>query len=420
MSRRERRRRLDAAARWALAVLLVVELAPLPLSACTTAVISGAATPDGRPLLWKNRDISTTANSVVRLTGGRYDIVAVVNSGGRSSVWMGVNSAGLCIENSVTKDLAAPGAKGPGNGSFMLQVLQTCGTVGDVKALLEQTDETGRATNANYGVIDAQGGAALFEASATSHRMFDANDPLVAPQGFIVRSNFSFTGREFEQPPTREQLVDVYSAERYFRAEALLTDAGRRAATAQYLLRHCARDLADADGAPYCGTVNGPPGELPGRVATANTISRTTTVSFAVFQGVRPGEDPALTTMWVGLGDPKFTVAVPCWVAAGEVPEELRGSQISPVCQAARSLREQFFIEAENGIQTEGLADVWEELWGLEDQFLERVERKLIDWRASSPDAAAMRALQVSSAEQVLATLKGRLRVAAPAAAATE
>ena len=27
-----------------------------PLSACTSAVISGKVTPDGRPLLWKNRD----------------------------------------------------------------------------------------------------------------------------------------------------------------------------------------------------------------------------------------------------------------------------------------------------------------------------------------------------------------------------
>ena len=43
-----------------------------PLSACTSAVISGKVTPDGRPLLWKNRDTDFPQNSVRYFSGGRY------------------------------------------------------------------------------------------------------------------------------------------------------------------------------------------------------------------------------------------------------------------------------------------------------------------------------------------------------------
>src|SRR5690606_19128531 len=78
--------------------------------ACTTGVISGKVTVDGRPLLWKNRDAPHKNNQVVYLSDGKYACTAVVNAGQRSSIWMGVNEAGFCIENSVTRDLSEPGA----------------------------------------------------------------------------------------------------------------------------------------------------------------------------------------------------------------------------------------------------------------------------------------------------------------------
>ena len=45
---------------------------------CTTVVVSSRATVDGRPLLWKNRDVSDEDNEVVYLTGGTYDVVEVI------------------------------------------------------------------------------------------------------------------------------------------------------------------------------------------------------------------------------------------------------------------------------------------------------------------------------------------------------
>lgn len=184
--------------RLALGVLLLATVLPKTTAlACTTAVISGKATRDGRPLLWKNRDAPNFRNELVFIEDGRYKVLAVVNAGARQSIWMGVNSAGLCIENSVTNDLAFPKtAKGLGNGGFMLKVLRDCATVADVEKLLEETNQSGRSTAANFGVIDAEGGAVLFETARASYRKFDANDPLVAPHGFVVRSNFSITGKK--------------------------------------------------------------------------------------------------------------------------------------------------------------------------------------------------------------------------------
>ena len=168
--------------------VLALLLGPVRAEECTTAVVSGSATPDGRPLLWKNRDTGEANNKLVYIADGPLAAVALVNVGSSSSVWMGVNAAGLAIENSNSEDLE--GTSGGGNGSFMRQALLNCATVADFEALLVQTNATGRTTQANYGVIDASGGAAMFEVGNHTYQRYDAAD---APLGFIVRTNFAFT-----------------------------------------------------------------------------------------------------------------------------------------------------------------------------------------------------------------------------------
>jgi len=409
--------------RWMkLCVVATVAFSGAVGRACTTAVVSGRATTDGRPLLWKNRDISNTKNEVAYINSGKYAVTAQVNGGARKSVWMGVNSAGLCIENSLCKDLVGPDSKGPGNGEFMLQALQNCATVDDVEKLLEATNKSGRTTNGSFGVIDAQGGAVLFEAAPHRYVRFDANDPKVAPDGIIVRSNFSCTGQKFECPPPVDKLGEIYSADRYKRAATILRpEVGK--IEVKTLLRFCARDLGDADGGAVPGSVNGTTGELPEFVVTKNTIGRSTTVSFAVFHGVKPGENPLLTTMWLGLGDPKFSAAVPCWVATAGVASELSGKDGAPICLAVNDLRARFYDKEREGVYTAGLDQVWQTLWPLEDELVERTAARLATWRQVGVDPQSMRAIHTSAAEQVLANVKGLLKklpaakpVAAPAA----
>ena len=60
----------------AIAIVCVLE----PAWACSSAVISGKVTPDGRPLLWKNRETGYLRNHMAYVKGEKYDFVADVNS----------------------------------------------------------------------------------------------------------------------------------------------------------------------------------------------------------------------------------------------------------------------------------------------------------------------------------------------------
>jgi hypothetical protein len=393
------------------ASVLVAGAACLPADACTTAVISGRATADGRPLLWKNRDTSTTRrNEVDVYDGERYRVLAVFNAGKRNAVWMGVNSAGFCIENALSRDLGTDeGTSGPGNGGLMKIALETCATVEEFRALLERTNESGRATEASFGVIDAQGAAAVFETGPTTYQMFDANDPEVAPHGYLVRSNFATTAQGVGPLPEADVVADTYSGERYARGCQLVEGCLGEELSVGTVVRRFFRDLADADGSPFPGSVNGPAGSLPAVVDTGSTISRTTTVSAAVFHGVRPGEDPLQTTMWVALGDPKFSIAVPCWVGIEEPADALAGEHGGPIGSIANTLREWNLTRDRTGVFTAQLPQIWGDVWPVEDRLLEAVADARDRWGASVPDATEITELHHALAAEALLSMQAEL-----------
>lgn len=386
-------------------------LAPAAVDACTTAVISGRATADGRPLLWKNRDITAfKRNEVISSDRGRHRFVAVANVGSAADIWMGVNAAGLCLENSVSRDLDPDDTKqGIGNGGLIRLALETCGTVEEFRALLERTDATGRRTRGNFGAIDAHGAAALFEVGPRSFRMFDANDPATAPTGVIVRSNFATTPRDIPPAPAGGLVEGTYAGERYARACRLLADLPAKELTPAYLVRHVARDLADPGGEPIAGSVNRIAGLLPEAIDTSTTISRTTTVSAAVFHGVRPGEDPALTTMWVMLGDPKFSIAVPCWAAVEELAPALTGPHDAPLGAIAGTLREWNLTKDRKRVRTGQLRQIWDDVWPVEDRLLAEVAAARRNWAAAGAPAAELTALHRRLADEAVAAMRVEL-----------
>ena len=296
---------------------------------CTTVVVSGSRTVDGRPLLWKNRDTSEQDNMVLYFSGGIYEVVGVVTAGNTSSIWMGINSAGFAIENSLSLDLE--GTSTGENGIFMKNALQNCASVDEFEQLLINTNNPGRATKANFGIIDATGAAAIFETGNHTYAKFDANDPLSAPLGFIVRTNFAFTGDGTGG-----------GQERYNRAVNLFTQKAQTSEIShEYILREVSRDLKNDQinpyPLPYEGTQNG---HALGYIRTNYSINRYTTRSSAVFHGILPGEDPRLSTMWVILGEPACSVSVPIWVHAGATPAEMKGSTTAPMCDLSKIKKE--------------------------------------------------------------------------------
>jgi hypothetical protein len=154
---------------------------------CTVGVAIGKATNDGRPIMWKNRDTTVLDNEINYFTDGRFKYMALVSAGYPNMAWAGVNEIGFCIMNSASNDhmnSASNDQKGHsttglGNGVIMKEALQNCVTVNDFEELLEKTNVTGRTTFSNFGVIDAFGGAAIFETG--NHCPWDTLSAAISP-----------------------------------------------------------------------------------------------------------------------------------------------------------------------------------------------------------------------------------------------
>ena len=69
-------------------IVVIAALFFIPLQeskACTSAIITGKATPDGRPLLWKHRDTGTLDNRIEYFDKSKdnsikYAFIALVDS----------------------------------------------------------------------------------------------------------------------------------------------------------------------------------------------------------------------------------------------------------------------------------------------------------------------------------------------------
>ena len=170
-----------------------------PVQACTSAVVSGKVTPDGRPLLWKNRDTDFMRNHIDYVKGEKYNFIAVVNSANAylKEAWMGTNSSGFALMNTQSYnlvDVKGDEERGAANGRVIYRALEVCATVEDFCHFLDTISKPSD-IEANFGVIDAQGGAAMFEVDYHKCVMYDANNPKDAPYGYIARTNFSFAGK---------------------------------------------------------------------------------------------------------------------------------------------------------------------------------------------------------------------------------
>jgi nitrous oxidase accessory protein NosD len=111
------------------------------IEACTTAIISGKATVNGRPLLFKQRDTDELSNKLVSFTDGKYSYIGLVNTKDtkNKAVWGGYNSAGFAIMNSASYNLNnKDSVKNSDNEGFIMKLaLQTCATLADFEKLLD-------------------------------------------------------------------------------------------------------------------------------------------------------------------------------------------------------------------------------------------------------------------------------------------
>jgi hypothetical protein len=373
---------------------------------CTTAVIAGSATANGRPLLWKNRDHTQTNQEIVYFDDGLYPYVTIVNAGDSTQAWGGVNSAGFAIEDANNRNVPDTVPGPDDDGFIMKRALQTCQTVDDFQAILDSTSVVGHTRPAMFGVIDAAGGASMFETFAHNYVRYDASDTVSAPLGILVRANFSYAGDS-------SNLQGLY---RHNRAKLLLESAASAdSLSARYLCRTVARDLRTTDlFDPYPLPFEGHEGNLPwGYVSFDGGISNMYTVSACIVEGVQLGENPALATLWAFPMPVEVGVALPFWVAAGPTPPEVNGQPTAPLCNEGLRLKAlaQRGLEANRALNTYILVDeqgggLHMTTFPLEDSAFSRADSALAVWRAAGePDSAGMAELTAQLARAAYAAL---------------
>ena len=285
-----------------------------PTEACTSVIVSARASATGRPLLWKQRDTSAGFNYLdhFQATDSTYAFTGMVNSSDseRESVWCGSNEAGFSIINTQSYGLSPLVTDDrPYEGMVMKKALGICRTVSDFEAYIASLPQP-NGLEANFGVIDADGGAAWFEVHDYGYTRFNVSD---APEGYIIRTNWSVTGREGEGK----------GYDRFDMATSLMA-AHEGGFSAEWIIDTLGRQ---------------------------EIIARDKTVCSVVIEGPGAGDRKDSAVLWCVPGYTPCSYAVPAWVAAGDdIATPLRytdreGKRGSGLNELANSLMKKFFLK---------------------------------------------------------------------------
>jgi hypothetical protein len=268
-------------------------------------------------------------------------------------------------------------------GRIMKQALQSCKTIDDFENLLKKLAKPSR-LETNFGVIDAYGGAAYFELGNFKYEKIDVNDPKIAPQGYVIRTNFSSTGI----PGGDGGYIRYVNAENIFaqaKAEGVIDH--------QFILQNVSRSL-------YHSLINtdlkqDPPAENETKfVHFTDFIPRYSSSSAVVIQGVKNGEAAEFTTLWAVVGWPLSSVVVPVWLKGGSnLPkvtmynEHLKNSLISDkalslkqVCFPVKRGYGKNYLKL-NVLYNKEESGIMQKLRPVENHIFDKTHKQMADWR---------------------------------------
>jgi hypothetical protein len=370
-----------------LIVLFTILIIYKPANSCTTAILSGKYTKDGRPVLWKLRDTDFLKNKIVYFEDGNFPYIGLVNTKDTNGtqVWAGTNSVGFAIMNAALYDVNLDDTtnKKDREGFVMKKALQQCKTLADFEKMLEKMPKPwGLASS--FGVIDASGGAAYYEVDNNSFVKFDANDKRFAPQGYIIRTNYSYRGEKdkgygYIRFQNAQQLFQQADACGNLNYRKIITDFSRSAYHSLLKKDYRRLSMKKSNTSPYF-------------VNSGDLIVRNSSSAGVIIKGVKPGESPEMTTMWSLLGYPFCTVACPLWVAGGNnIPEILTGEEDgqAPLCRNALKLKEKCYpIKRGSGHKYLKMSAIYnaeqtgiaQKLKPVELKILRETEKKMEKW----------------------------------------
>ncbi|PKQ63386.1 hypothetical protein BZG02_08345 [Labilibaculum filiforme] len=301
-----------------LSLLLIIIVFGYQSIACTTAVISGKYTKDGRPMIWKLRDTENFENKLNYFTDGKYPYIGMINSNDEKGeqVWGGSNSEGFAIMNSASfnVNLTDTTSFKDQEGHFMKLALQQCANLEEFEQLLKDRPKP-MGLAAHFGVLDAEGNVAFYEVNNQTFTKFDANDPSQAPNGYILRTNFSFTGKKdigygFIRFQTAQDIFYQADACGNLNAQNIIQNFSR-------CLKHAVlqKDFRqEFKSIPYGDNF----------INSDDMITRHGSSSMILIEGIKKGEATDMNTIWTQIGFPNTSIALPVWVKGGpNLPEVL-------------------------------------------------------------------------------------------------
>lgn len=287
-----------------LSALSLIIASATTADACTSALVPGNLTDSGRPMLWKHRDTGAPGNFLERVepTDSTYAYVGLFNDGDSllKEAWMGMNETGFAIMNTASYNLPANSMLADQEGVVMAEALKKCATLADFAMLLDAWPKpTG--VRANFGVMDAQGGLAYFEADDNGYVRYDAADSL------IVRTNHSMSvpkmgGMGFER------YADVYHILKDEIKEGMFTPMS--------FTENASRSFWNSmDKTDYADSTERVPDK-------GQMIPRFISTSSIVIEGIRPESAPSEICMWAVLGFPPTGIVR--YVTLDNLPDEVR------------------------------------------------------------------------------------------------
>ena len=277
---------------------------PEVANACTSFIVSGRVTKDGRPIIFKNRDTGNVNNVVVLMQGEcfRYMGITAANDKKPNNIWGGHNEAGFAIINTAAYNMnGCEGKDSDNDGVVMRRALEVCRTLADFEQLLDTLPRP-LDLNSNFGVLDGEGGCAYYETGDSGFVKFDANNPEVAPDGYLLRTNHGLTGcRDIDRGVERFMAITDFMAEAsdkgHLDCEYLIANAPRyltHGLTKQNLYEQLPKDENDTR-----------------YIHFSEFIPRYITSSVLLVQGAAPVESPSHTVSWTNIGWPCGSVAIP-------------------------------------------------------------------------------------------------------------
>lgn len=356
---------------------------------CTSIIISGKLTKDGRPLMLKHRDQRNANNNRIEFfRGEKYNFIGLVNSeyDKGQKAWCGTNDVGFSIISTASFNLLDRHIKGLSSPEIMYKALSVCCNTKDFEQLLSHQDIPMISTN--YGVIDSEGGAAYYEVCGNQWIKYDVNDSQSNPEGFLIRTNFSFSGN-----PNR-----LLGYDRYMNAKtAVENEKNSKCITPQWIFNNISRSFkneqSQLDLTNCKKNIHG--------FADQDFIPTTISVAAIVFQGVNKMENPLNTIMWTILGYPPTGMVVPlfCHYDLPDFVVKRNCNNNSKICDLALMVKSKIFhfstirnrakFNFELLYSKEGTG-LTQKLMNVENELLNDFDKKMQQWRKTSIDFAQL------------------------------